>query len=92
MEILFKQLKTKIIKLFLLRSTARKASKYRAFSGLYFPYLDWIRENTDQKNSVFGLFSRRESSIIDAWQSQNVWNRDLLRYLLFSEIKLALNE
>ena len=42
-----------------------KIVQIRSFSGPYFPVLglnteiygDWIQENTDQKNSVFGHFS-----------------------------------
>ena len=33
-------------------------AKYGIFSGQYFPYLAWIRENTDQKDSLNGHFSR----------------------------------
>ena len=39
-------------------NTAWKVSKYRVFPG---PYSVRMRENTDQKNSVFGRFSRSES-------------------------------
>ena len=37
--------------------TVRKVSKYGVFLVRIFPYSFQIRENTDQKNSVFGQFS-----------------------------------
>ena len=33
-------------------------SKYGVLLVHIFPYLDWIQENADQKNSVFGHFPR----------------------------------
>ena len=38
--------------------TAWKVSKYGVFLVRIFPHMDWIRENTDQKNSVFKYFLR----------------------------------
>ena len=41
--------------------TAWKVSKYGIFLVRIFPYFGWILENTDQKNSVFGHFSRGDT-------------------------------
>ena len=38
--------------------TAWKVSKYKIFLVSIFLSSDWIQENTDQKNSAFGHFSR----------------------------------
>ena len=38
---------------------ARKVSKYGVFSGPYFPYSNWLRENTDQKKlRIWTLFTQ----------------------------------
>ena len=50
--------------------TVWKVSKYGVFSGPYFPpYSVQMQENTDQKNSVFGHFSRSAKSIMLAFTS-----------------------
>ena len=51
---------------------AWKMSKYGVFSGPYFLYSDWIQENTDYKNVVFGHFSSSDTlnlciSFITIW-------------------------
>ena len=51
---------------------AWKMSKYGVFSSPYFLHSEWIQENTDYKNSVFGHFSSSDTlnlciSFITIW-------------------------
>ena len=42
---------------------AWNVSKYGVFLGRIFPYFEWIRENTDQQNSLFEQFLRSDGVV-----------------------------
>ena len=64
--------------------TARKVSKYGVFLVRIFLYLDWMQENTDRNNSLFGHLSRRFCYLMFFWPTINhTTNKDLQKLIAF---------